>query len=311
MQGRPGQEPMTEKESYAILEVPEGSGLDVVKRSYRRLAFALHPDLNPGLKGAALRFRRLNEAYVCLSQTLARGAVQDREEPSARKPAPEKPPSGKSYAGRGGYFGSRGGEKADPDGKAGKKNKEKSEKARKAYEKASSGREDDESYKRRASDSGEAGEQEQKEVLHDILQDPFARRVFEDIYSHIKQDREKKQKETNEPQFANANQPGERPASGERLATPLSGGLPAAVSRLKSWARHQIDDEQVLRLPGSQILPGARVRLHIQHGLSGEPQTIEVKLPPHFTPGMTMRLKGLGKRVCGLAGDLYVRIEAQ
>ena len=287
---------MTVKECYAILEVPEGAGLDVVKRSYRRLAFALHPDLNPGLKGAARRFRLLNEAYVTLNQALTEASAQGTEKATTEKQPPKKETPKKEAPHK----------KADA-GKERATNDKAREEARKAYEKASAGKDDAASFKRRASDRGDT--QEQQEVLNDILQDPFARRVFEDIYSHIRQEKEKAQSKANEPQFTDTGKPQERKPN-NHTAAPVSGGLPSAVSKLKSWARNQIDDEQVLRLPGSQITPGARVRLQIQHGISGETQTIEVKLPPNFTPGMTMRLKGLGKRVCGWAGDLYVRIES-
>lgn len=77
---------------------------------------------------------------------------------------------------------------------------------------------------------------------------------------------------------------------------------------IKGWLRKQIDDEQELRLPKDQIIPGARVRLQIQHGLGGEAQTVELTLPPNFKPGKAMRLKGMGRRLGSWRGDLYVRI---
>ncbi|NHZ48863.1 DnaJ domain-containing protein, partial [Nitratidesulfovibrio liaohensis] len=61
---------MTLRECYRILQVGNGASLDEVKKAYRKLAFELHPDLNPGRPDAARRFQRLNEAYVLLSRTL-------------------------------------------------------------------------------------------------------------------------------------------------------------------------------------------------------------------------------------------------
>ena len=57
--------------------------------------------------------------------------------------------------------------------------------------------------------------------------------------------------------------------------------------------------------------PGAKVRLEIRHGLTGEPQAVELTLPPEFMPGKAMRLKGMGKRLGSWRGDLYVRIEPE
>ena len=59
---------MTRKECYAALELPEGAPAAEIKRAYRRLAFALHPDLNPDVPNASRRFQRLNEAYVLLTK---------------------------------------------------------------------------------------------------------------------------------------------------------------------------------------------------------------------------------------------------
>ncbi len=263
---------MTRKECYAILGLAEGADLAEVKRAYRRLAFSLHPDLNPDIADAPRRFQRLNEAYVLLTQSgPAYGKAAEAEQATARA----------------------------------------REGAQKAYSKAGTGKSDAESAKDSAKDKGKGKE----DVLNDILNDPFARRVFEDIYSHI---RYESQGKTQNPQPPSA---GPRPRAAPR-ATPrqtqknvrpkkaaLASEEPGVVGKLKGWLRRQIDDVQVLRLPKESLIPGARVRLQIQHGISGEAQTVELTLPPEFVPGKTMRLKGMGKRLGSWRGDLYVRIE--
>ena len=60
---------MTRKECFAVLGLNEGADLDEIKRAYRKLAFSLHPDLNPDVPDAAKRFQRVNEAYVLLSKS--------------------------------------------------------------------------------------------------------------------------------------------------------------------------------------------------------------------------------------------------
>jgi curved DNA-binding protein CbpA len=42
---------------YAIVEVPNTATLEVIKKSYRRLAIALHPDKNPHKPDATASFQ--------------------------------------------------------------------------------------------------------------------------------------------------------------------------------------------------------------------------------------------------------------
>lgn len=267
---------MTVKQCYEVLGLKEGADLADIKRAYRKLAFSLHPDLNPAIADAAQRFQRVNEAYVTLSR----------------------------HAGQ-----SSGKEKASAEASARAR-----EEARKAYSKARS-----EQKEGARSASGQSAPGDDKEnVLKDILNDPFARRVFEDIYSHIREEGRKNSRTRKEEGFktgAQASGGGQAkgrtankrydPPQDAPVEVPDSG----VMGKVKGWLRRQIDDEQVLRLPGASLVPGARVRLEIQHGLSGEPQVIELTLPPEFKPGKAMRLRGMGKRIGNWKGDLYVRIE--
>lgn len=273
---------MTLKESYEALGLKEGADLAEVKRAYRKLAFALHPDLNPDVPEAAKRFQRVNEAYVVLSHN--------------------------AEAKRSGGWG-----KASPEG--GDASSRAKEEAHKAYTKAKEGQGKSGAQAGGAEDSRES-------VLNDILNDPFARRVFEDIYSHIRDEGPKQGtgKEANARQVSSGSpkNPKAKPAAAGNVkksgVADLSRGTAVSqndgvVGKVKGWLRRQIDDEQVLRLPKESLVPGARVRLEIQHGFSGESQVLELTLPQEFKPGKAMRLKGMGKRLGNWKGDLYVRIE--
>jgi DnaJ-class molecular chaperone len=56
------------QKAYQDLDLTPGASLDEVKQAYRRLARALHPDLNPGALGALMG--RVNQAYEKLLRHL-------------------------------------------------------------------------------------------------------------------------------------------------------------------------------------------------------------------------------------------------
>ena len=270
---------MTRKEAFTTLGLKDGASLENIKQAYRRLAFARHPDLNPGVPHAAKAFQRLNEAYVLLSQAA-------RATPSSDGGKPR--------------------ESAEAQQKA-------REEANRAYQKASAGQRATEQEPRQewgeGSGANGSGGRRKEDVLGDILNDPFARRVFEDIYRYIQT--EQKSKPSASPAGA-ATKKAATPSKSvhiKKTGGPTRGN--GFVGSIKGWLRKQIDEEQVLFLPGVSLIPGARVRLDIQHGLGGEVQTVEIILPPDFVPGKQVRLRGMGKRLGNWRGDLYVRIEAQ
>src|ERR1700716_2958554 len=52
---------------YIVLGLERGATLADVKRAYKRLARKHHPDINPGDRMAAAKFRQIVEAYETLS----------------------------------------------------------------------------------------------------------------------------------------------------------------------------------------------------------------------------------------------------
>lgn len=51
---------------YVVLGLPHGASDAEIKRAYRRLARRFHPDINPGDRTAAARFRQIVDAYETL-----------------------------------------------------------------------------------------------------------------------------------------------------------------------------------------------------------------------------------------------------
>ena len=329
---------MTLKECYATLMLPVGAPLDAVKSAYRKLAFSLHPDLNPDVPNAGKQFQQLNEAYVTLSAKLEeKRPIGERKSQSASSRAEEDSVKAKVWqeftkakakadaarakaqeeakrAKEREAAKARAAEQAGWSAQAGPKTREE---AHRAYAKAGTQRHD--TWENGSDEFGPEQQAHREEVLRDILNDDFARRVFSDIYSHIEQERlhapsqPKTAQTTARPgprqpqnghtrvQTAQSTQPGQR----VRRVHAESGFL----GKVSGWLRKQIDDQQTIHLPKEQVMPGAKVRLQIQHGLLGEVETVEIVLPPDFTPQKAIRLRGIGRRLGNWSGDLYVRIE--
>lgn len=297
---------MTRLECFKVLRLEPSAGPNAIKQAYRKLAFELHPDLNPGVPDASKRFQELNEAYVLLMQEYANTSYGTRSKSA-------------DHSGAAGH--------AEADAKTRAEAKRAYEQAKSRFEGSTQSNGQTGSRTAGAPPGGSspgAGAQYRKpsreDILKDLLNDPFARRVFEDIYSHVRHNTGKQQ-QAPQPQKATA-KPGKPPKKPKKKKAPKPNGTPMLISAgnkvsalagglaggLKSWFRKQIDDEQVMFLPGESLYPGARVRLQVRHGFSDKSRTIEFTLPPEFMPGRPIRLKGLGKHVGSLKGDLYLRV---
>jgi curved DNA-binding protein len=58
---------MEYKDYYKILELEKNASAEEIKKTYRKLARAYHPDVNPGDKAAEEKFKEINEAYEVLA----------------------------------------------------------------------------------------------------------------------------------------------------------------------------------------------------------------------------------------------------
>lgn len=276
------------KECYAILHLEKGADLQALKSAYRRRAFELHPDLNPGNPQASHDFQLLNEAYVALSAVL-KPAEEAKQRAEARKGAKSAQESGK-------------------------RKEEKTENQQEAKEEEKK----EESEKRAREEETAQKAYAEQDVLRDLLNDPFARRVFEDIYSELSRQQsakepkpEPEQKQTHWEKIEKRPRKEEEPTQLRPAPMWPKGQQKGVRGVVKDWLRKQIDEEQTLILPGAGLIPGRKIRLKVRRGISDEVNSVEVTLPADFALGKPMRLRGLGKRVGPWQGDLYLTINAR
>lgn len=65
---------MAKRDYYEVLGVPKDASKDDIKKAYRKMAIANHPDKNPGNKAAEERFKEATEAYEILGDDQKRAA---------------------------------------------------------------------------------------------------------------------------------------------------------------------------------------------------------------------------------------------
>lgn len=260
---------------YAILELSDRAGPDELKMSYRRLAFACHPDLHPEDPRAADKFRRLNEAYVTLLDHFETNGQQTASSSASgqRARGSHRPTSGRYRQASGEK--TRTGPSAEGWTRSGGRH------------------------------NGQRQGFRQEDILKNILKDPFARQVFEDIFRRVKRDK--------------TDEPARRLSGPARKSLSLKWGsrhLELDLSRLgprgvKKWLRSQLDHEQTLHLPPSRLMPGTTLSITVRHGLRGGSQTVSTTIPPDYAAGRPLRLKALGRKLGPWRGDLYLRLLAK
>lgn len=279
---------MTIQECCHILQVAPEASLDEIKRSFRKLAFELHPDLHPDDPKASRKFQRLNEAYILLRKAMESGEASKEgseqaadKEQSARRAhgGPHAQSRGKAQAGPQGF------DQGSPPGTPTAEERAR-ERMRRKYA------ENERFFYRK------------EEVLQDILKDPFARKVFEDIYSQVRTGGQAAKPAPKEIKRRKL----ELEWGKRTISIDLSQGI---IGGIKAWMQGQMDVHKTIRLPLEQLKPGRTVRIKVSVGLSTAKHDIEVRLPGDFAVGKAIRLRGLGRKLAGLQGDMYLRILAK
>jgi DnaJ-class molecular chaperone len=91
---------------YAVLGVERGASQQEIRRAFRKLAKELHPDVKPGDRAAAERFKKVSVAYDLLSDPEKRKRYDRGEIDAAGEPRYAQQPHGAGpFAWRGGRAG--------------------------------------------------------------------------------------------------------------------------------------------------------------------------------------------------------------
>jgi curved DNA-binding protein CbpA len=64
---------------YEVLGISPKANLEEIKAAYKRLAFRYHPDKNFGQKEAEEEFKKINEAYITLSNLRLRKQYDEKK----------------------------------------------------------------------------------------------------------------------------------------------------------------------------------------------------------------------------------------
>ena len=284
------------QQCYEALGLEQGADLEALKSAYRRRAFELHPDLHPENPYAGREFQVVNEAYVILARLLD----SEQNHAATEEKAPGGTVDNETKHQQHTQESTSNTQGARP---------ESNDKSHEPHEGTRDGN-DAEQRTRRAAQSAYTKEED---VLRDLLNDPFARRVFEDIYAQMKDAQAPPPPPPQPPQpdasLKNATQANTAAEWGKgHLNLDLGQGIGKAV---RSWMRRQIDEEQTFYLSPAMLRPGARIRLQIRRGLSDEISTVELTLPQDYAAGKPVRLRGMGKRIGRWQGDLYLTLVAK
>lgn len=288
---------------YKILHVDNSASLDDIKSSYRKLAFALHPDLNPTIPHATAQFQQLNEAYIILLRAYRNNTSKfhskntiTQSTTTTKAKQQQKKERYKAYRKN----------KAEYIKGNRKKTHSKNPHKNSRFEASI-----DEKF------------DEKQKILQDILSDDFARNVFEDIFRTI----QNKQTKSSTTQGSSQNQKqsiitrlfqtigeithsfqkGQRPHTSSPNNVKVTYGEKNAPNTVKSWLKSQIDEEQTIELPATALRPGSRIRLNIRQGFSERLKILDITLPSDFTFNKQLYFKGMGKKLGRWQGDLYLR----
>lgn len=320
-------------EHYKILQIPTDATLVEIKKAYRKRAFELHPDLNPTNKNAQRDFQLLNEAYITLidyHNTLKESEANKKKQAhasyaknatgaqqSTNKQSQNTQNSSKQEKQNTQSSSQNSQQKTKEQSHEQRKEHVKTEKHKRTYNHSNGNkkRKAESAYKHESAKAdskvfNNTHEQEEndndnfsynsrkltrEEVVQDILNDPFARRVYEDIYRNIGEQQEEAEKKGQKKIFVDW---------GARYNSYKSES--GITGFIKSWLRKQIDETLQFRFPITSLYPGSRIRLKIAQGLSNETRKVDITLPRDFIIGKPVRLTGLGKKLGAWQGDLYI-----
>lgn len=272
---------MNLKQCYTILGLKNDATLEMLKKNYRQLAFKFHPDLNQKDPQAAQKFQQVNEAYIILQKELAEGV-------SKKFTAKKQPKSTARPQTTTAQYTQYREKKAQPEPKECKPKQPFQEKRQTARPQPERKINREKVQKERHEKFQTA---RQEKIFRALLKDPFAKKVYEDIFLKLKN-------EKHAPSDHSV-----RPAAQGSEAKKLSGILSSA----RTWLHKRADLWETVYVAAQKLIPGGTIQITVQHPFTGSPVCLDIRLPYDFSVGRTLRLRKKGKNLGLFKGDLYLR----
>ncbi len=316
------------KEHYKILQIDEKADLDAIKKAYRKRAFELHPDLNPSKSDAHKHFQLLNEAYVILIERASKEKQETKKASEKYQSNSQSSTSSSTHSSSNKNTSSSQNTRQTNQQTKAENTQQKAESHKRTYSKPS--HEDDLRRKAQNAYSKEGNKAQskvftkeeqkkaentqnkpkQEDVLRDLLNDPFARRVYEDIYKSVKNNKDENIDKKVSVKKSNSSNFNPLKKITDNISEQLGKvDFDSGVSGyMKSWMLKQIDDTLEFRFPITSLYPGSRIRLQISQGMNKEVNSVEITLPHDFIIGKPIKLEGMGKKIGKWQGDLYINL---
>lgn len=286
---------MNLQQCYTLLGLSENDTIETLKTQYRRLAFKYHPDLNQSDPQAGQKFQEINEAYLTVQKAMQNGTklkfTSGKTQTTNLWKRTTRPQNQNRQTNT----------QNCTEKKEHKKSTDfkKTEKQQRKWEKNNTR----EPF---------IPDPHKDSIFQDLLKDPFAKKVYEDIFFKLKNEKPRQKTETkNQKNKSESEQKPNNSATNfqdEQADNVNFFSLKQSVFfRIRNWLHNQTDIRETVYLPAQKLLPGSTILITVKQPFTQKPIMLDIRLPYDFAVGRTLRLRKKGKNLGFFKGDLYLQ----
>ncbi len=280
---------------YTLLGLNENDTVETLKTQYRRLAFKYHPDLNQNDPQAGQKFQEINEAYLTVQKAMQNGTkikfTNGKTQTTNLWKRTARPQNQKQQT-----------ETQNCTEKREHKKSAHFERPEKQQRK----------WNKNNSQKPFIPDPHKDSIFQDLLKDPFAKKVYEDIFFKLKNEklRQKTETKTQKDKSKTEQEPNNTATNFQKEHTDDIKSLSLKQSvffRVQNWLHNQADIRETIYLPAQKLLPGSTILITVKQPFTQKPITLDIRLPYDFAVGRILRLKKKGKNLGFFKGDLYLQ----